>query len=199
MDRFELAKIWLKRCSVSHENCRNQRQHRRPTRLVSLGNDAVRLVLAENLQTMPEYATLSYCWGLEPVTKLTSSNLRSFMDHIPMGDLPRTLVDAIDAARQLGLQYIWIDALCIIQDDILKPNGDWAKEAGNMASVYGGAHVNLAATTASGVHQGFLRNPQGPDGFVAEVTTAECCRVQDFYSPNVIEKAVTKTHLAKRA
>lgn len=156
-----MARTWLADCSDSHEDCRNKKAYRQPTRLISVGHDAVCLVITKNLKSPPQYATLSYCWGQQPFTTLTRDNIQSFMDHIPQNDLPRTFTDAFEVARQLEIQYIWIDALCIIQDDnVDAANNDWAKEAGHMSSVYGGAYVNLAATTATDVRQGFLQNPE---------------------------------------
>lgn len=193
-----MARVWLAECSASHKACRNQKQHRRPTRLVSVGHNAVRLVITESLQSPPQYATLSYCWGRIPFLKLARSNLDAFMDRIPQNNLPQTFNDAITVARKLKIEYVWIDALCIIQDDDASEN-DWAKEAGHMSSVYGGAFVNLAATTALSVHEGFLQRPRSHGGFVAEVTTTESSRVQCFHSVRVFEKAVTNTHLAGRA
>lgn len=71
---------------------------------------------------------------------------------IPVSSLPRTFRDAVTATRALGLRYLWIDSLCIVQDD---PE-DWAREAGRMAGVYGGAHVVIAANRAGGCEEGFL-------------------------------------------
>lgn len=94
------------------------------------------------------------------------------MDRIPQDEFPPTFTDAFEVARQLEIRHIWIDALCTIQnDDPNAPNHDWTKEAGHMSSVYGGAYLNLAATTATSRYQGFLRRPENPVGFVAEIRT----------------------------
>lgn len=55
--------------------------------------------------------------------------------------------------RRLGVRYLWIDSLCILQDD----NEDWEREAANMAQVYSQPLVTLAASAASDGSQGFLR------------------------------------------
>lgn len=114
---------------------------------------------------------------------LTRDTLESFLDYIPREKLARTFKDAIDATRQLGLDFVWIDALCIIQKEPKDLDSDWAKEAGRLSSVYGGAFVTLAASTATSVSEGFLRRPQIHQGsFFASVNTSEYCRVQNFHS-----------------
>jgi hypothetical protein len=146
---------------------------------------------------MPQYATLSYCWGCDEFIKLTPDKLDSFLTVIAYEDLPKTFKDGIYSARRLGLEYIWIDALCIIQakDD----NSDWVRESGRMRSVYGGAHINIAASSATNVHEGCFSKPTNYNGgFLARVTTNEFCRVQNFHSSEVYEESTTETHLASR-
>lgn len=59
------------------------------------------------------------------------------------------IFSSIILIRDSGLAFLWIDAICIIQDT---GDGDWAIEAGRMASVYGGAFVSLAASDARNVY-----------------------------------------------
>ncbi|KAF2786856.1 heterokaryon incompatibility, partial [Melanomma pulvis-pyrius CBS 109.77] len=63
------------------------------------------------------YFTLSYCWGGAEVTRLTKEVFLDFSRAIPFYDLPKTFKDAMVITRKLGYNYIWIDSLCIIQDD----------------------------------------------------------------------------------
>jgi hypothetical protein len=63
------------------------------------------------------------------------------MAAIQMTAIPKTYHDAITITRELGIQYLWIDSLCIIQDDVK----DWEQEAARMASVYENAQVTIAA------------------------------------------------------
>lgn len=133
---------------------------------------------------------------------LTQDNLLLFQEQIPFEELPQTFRDAIEVTKRLGLDYVWIDALCIIQSEPGCSNNDWTKEAGRMRSVYGGSFLNIAATSAMSVHEGFL----GKDfrqhyhgGLVARVTTENSCRVQNFYSPTAHEETTFETHLASRA
>lgn len=64
---------------------------------------------------------------------------------IPWAELPNTFQDAITVTRMLGLKYIWIDSLCIVQDDAQ----DWEREAAKMAIIFEAAYVTIAATAAS--------------------------------------------------
>ncbi|KAK7916913.1 heterokaryon incompatibility protein [Apiospora marii] len=146
---------WLRECSFTHSLCRSNRKHRAPTRLISIGNGNIRLMLTDEMEQVPAYAALSYCWGLEPFIMLTSETIDAFMIAIPDCQLPKTFRDAIFIARGLGISYIWIDALCIIQGDLR----DWHLEAGRMYSVYGGSEVTIAASSAANAHQGCFERP----------------------------------------
>jgi hypothetical protein len=79
-------------------------------------------------------------------------DLESHKRGIDFVRLPRTLQDAIMMTRYLDLQYIWIDCLCIVQDDKL----DWDREAGNMADTYSNSYLTIAAARASHSAEGFL-------------------------------------------
>jgi hypothetical protein len=100
-----------------------------------------------------EYAALSYCWGGDQRIKLTVAAVAEFTTSgIPCSDLPKTIQDAITTTRKLGLQYVWIDALCIIQNDPVHTR----REIDLMPSIYQNAQVTIHAAGASTVEQGFL-------------------------------------------
>lgn len=103
---------------------------------------------------MKPYAALSYCWGGEQHVTTTKKTLHRHMSIINERDLPATVRDAILVTETLGMNQIWIDALCIIQDDAC----DKALEIASMPSVYSEATVTIAASRANGVHEGFLQN-----------------------------------------
>lgn len=102
------------------------------------------------------YVTLSHCWGRAKITKLTRESLEDFKRGIPLDSLPLTFRQAIHFARRLSpsIRYIWIDSLCIIQDD----KDDWNHESVQMYSVYRNSYCNLSATAAPdstyGMHYG---------------------------------------------
>ena len=132
---------------------------------------------------------------------LTPENLDTFLEAIPLESLPQTFRDALYIARNLGLEHLWIDALCILQKQTA--NTDWVHEAARMRSVYGGAHVNLAASSATSVDGGcFLKPEYHNGGFCARVTTTGAnaySAVRNFHSSEVYEESSTGTHLASRA
>lgn len=117
------------------------------------------------------YATLSYCWGYIPKAKRellnTSSNIASRLSGISMDELPKTLQHAVWTVRALGISYIWIDALCIIQDDL----NDWTKEASRMGHTYQQSCVTTAATTSNSSFDGFLHD-RGPCFSVASTLSS---------------------------
>ncbi|PMD17228.1 HET-domain-containing protein, partial [Hyaloscypha hepaticicola] len=102
--------------------------------------------------------TLSHCWGTKKFLTLTTNNLENSRQRISLEDLTRVFQDAIHVTRFMGIDYIWIDSLCIIQDS---PE-DWAKESLLMEDVYSNSYCNIAATHAS----------SGEDGCFDEVTNS---------------------------
>ncbi|PKS05934.1 hypothetical protein jhhlp_007767 [Lomentospora prolificans] len=137
----------------------------RPTRLIDvrlgLDSDPCLVVSAEVVQDSVKYAALSYCWGSKEEAstqlKTESSNLKSRLKAIPIDIMPHAMTDAVIACRALSIPYIWIDALCIIQDD----SDDWERESQCMGLVYEGAFVTLCALSSSSCHEGFLdRSPR---------------------------------------
>ena len=112
------------------------------------------------LSSIPLYATLSYCWG-GPQRKATSTeNLASYLDRIELRTLPQTLQDAVFVTRKLGLQYIWIDSLCIVQDaELMKTH-----EVGRMDRIYSNSYITISANCATSCEDGFLQTRTFWDG-----------------------------------
>ncbi|KAH7034657.1 heterokaryon incompatibility protein-domain-containing protein [Microdochium trichocladiopsis] len=97
-----------------------------------------------------------YCWGGDQPLKATTKNIAmlSSVSGFLFEELPKTLRDACLVTRLLGHRYIWIDALCIVQDD----PADKAREIPKMRDVYRGALLTITASRASSVSQGFLQD-----------------------------------------
>lgn len=104
------------------------------------------------------YAALSYCWGGEQRVKTTIESHSRYMQRIDISELPDTIKDAIFVTIELGLEYLWVDALCIIQDD---PN-DRDMELTHVPDVYSQATVTILASRAPAVHDGFLQPRTAP-------------------------------------
>ena len=90
------------------------------------------------------WAALSYCWGGLSTLTLTKNNLAELTQNIPLKIFPATLRDAVQISRSLGIRYLLMDALRILQDCKV----DWATEASKMRDVYEGSQVTLIAATA---------------------------------------------------
>ena len=154
------AASWLKDCSsgtAGHEICARRIENVLPSRVIDVGlsgNPKIKLYTT-NASSAP-YIALSHCWGGRIRTVLTNASVASFEEGIPPAQLPRNFLDAISITRRLGFRYLWIDALCIMQDDEL----DWARESAAMAGVYQNAAFILSASTSynSEVGLAFRRN-----------------------------------------
>ncbi|EAA26535.1 hypothetical protein NCU03484 [Neurospora crassa OR74A] len=109
-----------------------------------------------------QYITLSHCWGppeKRPITT-TRANLSVRTERISFAELPETFQDAVVLTRKLGQRYLWIDSLCIIQDD----ENDWAQEASTMVDVYTQSYCTLAALSSGDSTAGLCKKDQtNPD------------------------------------
>lgn len=92
--------------------------------------------------------TLSHKWGTREDFRLTSLNITDLTNLIAWDHIPKVYQQSIEVTRRLGIEYIWIDSLCIIQDD----TEDWKREAGRMKAVYGNSYLNIAAVQAADSH-----------------------------------------------
>ncbi|GAP82945.2 putative heterokaryon incompatibility protein [Rosellinia necatrix] len=131
-----------------------------PMRLIEIGEvkdkTSARLVITRSLQIQAPYLALSYCWGtaVKSTVFLQNDNLENLQLGIDEERLPKSYTDTFQLARDLGYRYIWIDALCIIQDD----REDWVYESRRMAQIYGNAALTIIAGRAAGCEEGFLEN-----------------------------------------
>jgi len=94
------------------------------------------------------------CWGSgkKPFCT-TKANEASMRLGIPRKALPQSFQDAIEVARWLSVRYLWIDSVCILQDD----EQDWEEESANMACIFSGCYLAIAASRASSCDEGFLQ------------------------------------------
>ncbi|KAK4119844.1 HET-domain-containing protein, partial [Parathielavia appendiculata] len=168
---------WISECNKSHARCAAAKNSPRwyPTRLIDLGSRvSPNLHLIETSRTTPlgAYGTLSYCWGTAATVKLTCNTLGEFLARLPVSTLPKTFQDAISVARRLGLRYLWIDSLCIIQDS----PGDWLAESSAMGQVYQNGLFNIAATASSDSTGGlfFDRDPRSVRPAIVATNWSDC-------------------------
>jgi hypothetical protein len=157
-----VARSWLSACVGSHARCKQLSGNEIPTRLIDVGatdgSQRPRLEkIAANSQGIP-YVTLSHCWG-DPshITRLTKGNIAELMEEIDEVALSKSFQDAINITRALDIRYLWIDALCIIQDSA----EDWAIESTRMAQYYRSGRVMISALASPGAGHGILHPRTG--------------------------------------
>lgn len=159
---LDLCKSWLSECRLSHRKCKPANTPRQlPLRLLELKDTKsgleIKLRMTEDIEGEADYMTLSHIWGSLAGSKLTKEALSHFQTSVPLQDLSATFRDAMRITMDLGCHYLWIDALCIIQDD----KEDWAAEGVRMSSIYGYSLLNIAASEAIEGTRGcnFSRDP----------------------------------------
>lgn len=129
------------------------------------------------------YVALTYCWGGEQPLVTTRKTAQNFTDGIPTSRLPQTLLDAVNLTHKLGLRYLWIDCLCIIQDDA----EDVSAEISRMAQIYQEAYVTVSAARARSVHEGFL----SPRRVVAEPSVRVSLEHPNFTGSAILQQLRT--------
>jgi hypothetical protein len=151
---YSLAILWLQKCVSKHGLCNQVDYQDPPTRLLELVGNKVCLRRGANiLETKPLYTALTYCWGMEETLKTTRETLDQYEEGIELRQLPLTLHDAVVVTRNLGLKYIWIDALCIVQDS----QDDWEAECARMGDYYRFSYVTISPLQVLGANTGFLK------------------------------------------
>jgi len=176
---FKLLKGWLAECDVNHQICQFDRNtsstFNGPSRLIKLN---IRDVSTVNLQEVaqlshcPPYVALSHCWGQGPRVLTSLENVSQHKIELRVETLPKTFKDAITVCRSTGIQYLWIDSLCIIQDDL----EDWEIESEKMGYIFQNAYFTIAASSASHDTDGFLL-PRHP--VMQSDTNFWCCEPID--------------------
>ncbi|KAJ4986068.1 het domain-containing protein [Stagonosporopsis vannaccii] len=154
-EAIAVIKNWISNCltdDVGISFCDAPGLRQLPTRVVDVGpdNDSVKLVESRGLQD--EYICLSHCWGLEQIITTTKATIDDRKHGISWSLLSKTFQDAISMTRTLGFRYIWIDSLCIVQDD----GDDWKRESAQMASVYSNGYLTLAGTRSANGNGGLF-------------------------------------------
>ena len=135
-------------------------------------------------------------WNAEDFLMLRKDNLPELTTAISSQQLPKTFVDAIEITRSLEVDYIWIDSLCIMQDD----EDDWRRETALMENIYGGSYLNIAASSATSVHGGcWVATNGAQSGFRTKVSVGDGELVREFRDDQCYDDAVWESHLATRA
>ncbi|KAF5587257.1 serine threonine kinase [Fusarium pseudoanthophilum] len=152
---YRLFQEWLHVCDNEHGHARDASSGgstvQMPTRLIHVGESSERLEDIKDSGFL-RYLALSHCWGGSTSLSTLTDNIGIFRSEIPREKLPLNFQEAIKVTRALKISYLWIDSLCIIQDD---PE-DWRREAARMGQVFSNAYCTIAATSAATSDEGFL-------------------------------------------
>jgi hypothetical protein len=176
-----------------------------PTRVIDVGDGhTAHLVLTNNIRQGAHYIALSHCWGdvwkdlLEEERdqwSTTPKGVQRKIEGFLVKELPQTFQDAIRVTREIGLQYLWIDSLCIIQGD----ERDWATESEKMQAVFQNAYCTIAATSAENSTKGFLNRPKEEDSHYVIVPKSSHGKVYISTSIDDFDGDVVKGILNTRA
>lgn len=177
---YRVLRKWLSTCMASHEGCRLSHSMTDksaeettvlPTRVIDVGDlkehrSKPRLFMSK--KATGQYIALSHRWSKAVATKLKSDNLSRYEKELPVNDMPPTFQDAIEVTRQLGFRYLWIDSLCIIQDD----ESDWSHESHRMGTIFEEAGCTIAAVDSvddNGIDHGLFL-PRDTDPLSVKLT-----------------------------
>uniref|UniRef100_A0A0B7JSB1 Heterokaryon incompatibility domain-containing protein n=1 Tax=Bionectria ochroleuca TaxID=29856 RepID=A0A0B7JSB1_BIOOC len=146
---FSTLRRWMNICDDGHELCKNQYKAARVPRLRLVDVNKMCIIDVSSRDHYPQFATLSYVWGREPFLRLSRDNLKHLMtpgslDKTPP---PLTIRDALQICHGLQLQFIWVDGLCIIQDD----KSDMID---SMDSIYRQSVITIVAASGASAHAG---------------------------------------------
>ena len=166
VNRFALLRQWLEVCDNTHACLRSECQVW-PKRVIFVGNkhsDRLQLKRSADLTHPIDYISLSHCWGTASDEEkeqfcTTPQNHDQRLNGLSYHGLPKVFQDAITVTRELKKQYVWIDALCIIQGS----DDDWKEEGARMEEVFASAYCTIASSSASHWKDGFLDRTQALD------------------------------------
>ncbi|KAK1981125.1 heterokaryon incompatibility protein-domain-containing protein [Colletotrichum cereale] len=161
-----------------------------PTRLVDVGptdQDDPRLILSETItrraaanSSAVEYVALSYCWGpkedADRQLKTTPATLSAHFEKVPFESMTPVVRDTVVVCRALGIRYLWVDALCIIQGD---PD-DWNNKSLSMGRVYYCSALTICPLASTSCLQGYLG--LRPPGYDVEFQSTKQNSVRGTYT-----------------
>ncbi|KAI1172795.1 HET-domain-containing protein [Nemania sp. FL0916] len=190
---FQTALDWIEDCTTHHHCGAVAAPPTLPTRVVDTGLHGGPIRVVEGASRHGRYICLSHCWGQERPLMTVSKTLQNHMREISWDSIPATFQEAISISKKLGIQYLWIDSLCIIQDS----KEDWERESSKMADIYRNSYVTLAAASSKDSKGGLgLDKPRQP-GATLNGTTSDgkpySIRVQCSIQPHAhIDDATPK-------
>ncbi|KAJ8457110.1 hypothetical protein ONZ51_g11722 [Trametes cubensis] len=198
------AKTCVEQCVHSHPRCQEIAPHANgsaflPTRLIDCSNPLCLRIVETDASTPSEpYVAISYVWGGDQPHRTTKDNLARYMVRLDDSKLPQTIRDAVRVTQALGVRFLWMDSLCIIQDS----QEDMHRELARMRDVYRYAYVTIDAASAASVNEGFLkdRRPLNSDAMLpficprdpAETSTSKTPQIGMVYLVNDDDSAADR-------
>ena len=162
---WQFIKSCIGECDAHHGSKCARRVTAFPRRVIDVEDPEispdVKLQFWDEATERDSYIALSYCWGTGSGYHQLTTTSDSFEKHrkkINLSDLSQTIQDAITVTRNLGQRYLWVDALCIIQDS----DEDKKSQMAIMGEIYSSAYLTISAVGASGCDKGFLTSQQDP-------------------------------------
>lgn len=148
---------WIQRCIEDHDTCRLNYSASRPERVLDLNafpdSEDLRLIQTDKAR-VHAWATLSYRWGAFNPLTLGTHNYDALKARIAYDSVPRTIQEAVQVCRALNMRYLWVDALCIMQDG----GKDFAIEVSKMGAIYAGSRFTIAAAASDNSNSGCFGN-----------------------------------------
>jgi Heterokaryon incompatibility protein (HET) len=166
-DYMSLINFWMDTCIEGHSKCGTDNSRFLPNRVIDVGFRNVasqpRLITRRDpaWRAGEPYVTLSHRWKATNMPTLSTSNIAMFKTAIPMRDLPKTFREAIHVTRELGIRFLWIDALAIIQDS----EDDWKHESALMGKIYESGYLNISAVETDPNSGGLFHSIEGSDRY----------------------------------
>lgn len=156
-ETFSELRDWLEHCSQHHEACRSQHSSKLPSRLIQIEETGQIKLVVTDIRCEYKYVALSYCWGHGQEGLTSKENIARRLQGLDISALPQAIRDAIHVTSQLNLCYLWVDAVCIVQND----EDDKNSEVAAMCDIYRNAFLTISATNSPSASETFLE-PKNP-------------------------------------
>ncbi|CAH0043235.1 unnamed protein product [Clonostachys rhizophaga] len=156
---FRLIEAWLNTCLGSHKECAKADAFVPPRLLQVDAGGNFRLVLKDNVKPWARYAILTHCYATDDgTTRLMQSTFERFLSSQPLSILPPSYRDAFTVLQRMGLQYLWIDRLCVLQDS----RSDLAAHENARKDIHANSFLGIGAAWSSSPASGLFveRDPE---------------------------------------
>ena len=181
-------------CDETHKECSTSTQSfpRRVIEIPSDGSTTLRLIDPTDaiVGEYRKYVALSHCWGGLQHLNLLTTNRARLQKGFDLNDLPPLFRDAVELTRLLGVRYLWIDAIGIIQNDTV----DWEIESGKMGAIYRDAYVTLVPSDSANGDQPFLSTVRSTLHLSIPIPSSQTIDPQNSLRPLVYVRERTHQH-----